>query len=351
VIKPSLKCDETQPMDKYNEMYTGPRVSKLMMNDENFNEEKDLNTRIHKIDSTGRYFVIPIAACRADKAQLQKVNFVIDKCNTLKGRTQTTPINQILMPYGGVSLFKYITTLTQLLPLKTWILMLENVIDGIVRLRENKVCHFDIKPENMVYDGKTIKLIDFGLSKTFDDIYAAYHNIVAADDYDTSTTAVFTNYTFWPIELYAYRYGTYFNEQAGDYDYSDGTFYYTYISKISVAPHSSAKNYVSLICNHYHNHNQKTKTTYNKLVSDMSTTQDIRKALETHAVIEKIDVYSLGISCIWFHEYLDFTEVSPYFKSAYRTFISKMTHFDYNQRASVNEMLSMYKALKRDLYL
>jgi len=78
--------------------------------------------------------------------------------------------------------------------------------EALQYLEQNKICHFDIKPENIMYNdiesisfGKRFKLIDFGFAETYPfikyikksrgtPIYAPYHSNI--------------NYPEWALELY-----------------------------------------------------------------------------------------------------------------------------------------------------
>ena len=42
-----------------------------------------------------------------------------------------------------------------------------DLIEGLRFLHKNHICHFDIKPENIVLDNGRFKYIDFGLMEDF----------------------------------------------------------------------------------------------------------------------------------------------------------------------------------------
>jgi serine/threonine protein kinase len=67
--------------------------------------------------------------------------------------------------------------------------LLQRVIDGIMTMNKRGLFHMDIKPENLVYDGSRIRIIDYGISLSTDNI--------PNEDVDVFET----NYTYWPLEV------------------------------------------------------------------------------------------------------------------------------------------------------
>ena len=50
-------------------------------------------------------------------------------------------------------------------------LIFEQILKSLIYCHKNKICHRDLKPENFMFSGKgdstVLKLIDFGLSRSF----------------------------------------------------------------------------------------------------------------------------------------------------------------------------------------
>jgi hypothetical protein len=70
--------------------------------------------------------------------------------------------------------------------------------------------------------------------------------------------------------------------------------------------------------------------------------QKSRETLRKPENIEKIDIFSLGMSCVFLHSYIDFTTVSEEINNLYIDFVKKITDFDFRTRLSVDDTSKMY---------
>lgn len=187
MIEPSVVCDASNEVVPFNSTYAGRKVSKLFINDDDsdYIDEKTINITIHKIDPTGKYFVIPDV----------DATYMHQKCKIDKDTKVpvSNRVPQIVMPYAGVTVMKHATA--HPIHLVKWIGLMKNVVDGIALLSKNQLVHFDIKPENIMYDGTSLRLIDFGMSNRFEKLY---HR----DD-------SFWPYILYPPEIYAHKVSDY----------------------------------------------------------------------------------------------------------------------------------------------
>lgn len=72
--------------------------------------------------------------------------------------------------YRGEDLFNFITS--NIIDKNEKIKILEQIIESVLHIHSKKVCHLDLKLENIVYNGDHITIIDFGLSHIYiDDNY------------------------------------------------------------------------------------------------------------------------------------------------------------------------------------
>lgn len=78
------------------------------------------------------------------------------------GFSKSFPNIYIIMEHGGEELFRLINDNEVSSLEKKYII--EQLINGVNYLHSNHIVHRDLKLENMVYDFKTLKIIDFGLA-------------------------------------------------------------------------------------------------------------------------------------------------------------------------------------------
>ena len=80
---------------------------------------------------------------------------------------QTPKLIYIIMEYSsGKDLFNHIVSSKKLKEDEAC-LYFQQIIEGVDFCHKMKICHRDLKPENLLLEGKTVKLIDFGLSNTW----------------------------------------------------------------------------------------------------------------------------------------------------------------------------------------
>jgi serine/threonine protein kinase len=159
VHKPSLTCIE-------NNIEYKNKVSKYM-NANDANIEMGEYTEIQEIDEQNKYHLgIPVM-CKFDKDNVTNVNAIRD-CDASNNNTL------LIMEDGGVNLkdfaIKYSTmenTPENQRQMELFWLECHRLFMGIKLFLNNNFIHFDIKPQNIVYDETKhrINYIDFGKSK------------------------------------------------------------------------------------------------------------------------------------------------------------------------------------------
>lgn len=136
VYRPPLPCKGKQ--------VRGRLVGKVFEDDDEFIEEVKIANQIENINS-GHIFSVPMY--------------------------ETCPENlQILYKDGGMDLYDYINDES---PTKFMTIMnnIKYMLRGLEIMAQNKLVHQDIKLENLVFNGKKLYLIDFGLMTSFAKVY------------------------------------------------------------------------------------------------------------------------------------------------------------------------------------
>ena len=175
VIQPEVACKkDTEVLNKTPTKRVA--ISKLFLSRDNidlryFLKESKLAKLINKWDPESKFFVAPSKICKTSVKEILK-NPVSKKCRempyySMKERTDSILINQIVMPNFGIDLAdyldKYILKNSKKFPLKRWILILKNVLLGLFVLQKHKYIHLDMKHQNLLYDEDKLRIIDFSI--------------------------------------------------------------------------------------------------------------------------------------------------------------------------------------------
>uniref|UniRef100_A0A6C0E6Q2 Protein kinase domain-containing protein n=1 Tax=viral metagenome TaxID=1070528 RepID=A0A6C0E6Q2_9ZZZZ len=97
---------------------------------------------------------------------LKSVEITLENAKNSKGNTNNVNnINiKILIPLAVSDLSVFIREKTLIERGKYWDLLMSNILSGLEYLQRNKICHLDIKPDNILYFGDHFKLNDFNLT-------------------------------------------------------------------------------------------------------------------------------------------------------------------------------------------
>jgi len=171
VVEPRVPCNKDVEIYQSNKANTKGAISKLFKYDgDDFKLETALARKMSTWDRQGDYFILPYKSCYIKPAEL-KNNPAVKECGDFNPTMKYIP--QLVLPYGGEELVKYLDNYQKKFPITHWILLLKNLLEGIKMLIKNKVIHQDLHTGNVLYNpaDDKLRLIDFGLSIDFDAIY------------------------------------------------------------------------------------------------------------------------------------------------------------------------------------
>jgi serine/threonine protein kinase len=168
VFRPALPCKgQTRKRNA---------ISKILT-EENVEDEMRLLKVIKKLDPNQKYFISYVTSCepaRAKKSdELSECGHIREELSEMgedveKGDLVTEvpdTMSMIVFPDGGVNLYtvaknpgKYLKGVS----LGKFMESLAPLFKGLVLLDEKGISHFDIKMENILFDGRKCRYIDFG---------------------------------------------------------------------------------------------------------------------------------------------------------------------------------------------
>jgi len=171
VHKPSLKCRKSRKRIQYKN-----KVSKIMETSEAIHELSEYNI-IDKIDRNREYFLgIPIQ-CSPQPSDTTKR--AIRQCESFDPKN-IDHYNLLVMEYGGVHLKQFADKMNDAYrvtlnapserqklteTMREFWTEVKRLFQGLVIFKKNGVIHYDLKPQNIVYnmDKNRVNFIDFGL--------------------------------------------------------------------------------------------------------------------------------------------------------------------------------------------
>lgn len=316
VVKPPVKCKNKKKLKATSEKNL---VGKIFVKRETFDKEIKANKIAIQIDDTNNHLLTPNSFCTLNTNELKKANRV--KICEFKNKNYNT-YYQLNMPYGGKTFKDYLKL--NGLSVDDVLLLSLNLFESIALLESKKMCHQDIKPDNILVkpSGKAV-LIDFTLMIPFESVYS-----------EKNRHRLRYSYYPYPPEYKIYEYIHF--QKCFEYDYCNYVLN-TYINdNLSVFNNDrSLKLLFSDI------------EILNILKPMIAKMIDKEKTGKLHGYINKysnkIDVYSLGITII---KLLKFTNYDMKNKKI-NEFLRNIIHPNFEKRYSPKQSIQYIKQLLR----
>lgn len=333
VIKPSPKCEKeliTIRNDNINDTVAKIYTSTDASIEKSITTEVDIAKTLAKWDTKNQYFVIPIKLCLNKRESLLPFN-AFHKCEDIPLKQDNFKL--LIMEYEGKDIIELLTSYKKKyqskLPIKIWISLLNNILKGVEVLIKHEYIHQDIKPDNVTYSSSTnvLKLLDFGLSKSFSDVYTEnnkrlkHYYFVYPFEYLLMNDYLFEKgYQKYSKDTNHYIFENSWNE------YLYGFGYTSYINYIKYIPIDEIKNKTKKEIDLY----LKNPENYYKHILNYKN---------------KIDIYGIGMMCIDIDHYLDFSELTEIQKEKYKNFVRGLVDIHPNTRFTIQQALQVYKTL------
>jgi hypothetical protein len=169
VFRPALKCrGKTRTAKKM--------ISKLMSVKHAKTEYEEIQTfkkLLNTIPNYNRYFLLnDITICKPDTLTNEDLQNFNNNCSALTDDYSSDTINSALdkelqtlnMPDGGMDLQDYMKTIDYKDLPRINNMLIDLLVNGIIKMNKKKVLHADLKNSNILMDGR---IIDWGLSTTY----------------------------------------------------------------------------------------------------------------------------------------------------------------------------------------
>lgn len=172
VLRPYIRCNGTSGNDKF--------ISKFFFRKSSYLKELKIQNRVSKIGFDKKGFTIKMkSSCKINLEKKPEVKQISRNSCGIYDKE----VYQIVFEYGGTDLremFKKDETKIKLrtMDLRKLLKKMDNIFKGLCELDRLNLVHFDIRPDNILYNFEKDKffIIDFGLMKNKDEIYSK-HNI------------------------------------------------------------------------------------------------------------------------------------------------------------------------------
>jgi len=325
VVKPPVKCKNKVQLRK--EKKKEVLVGKIFTNKDSFKKEIIANQNIINIDKKGDKLLSATSYCSINGKELKNINRV--KSCEFKHKNiidKNQPLYQLNMPYGGMTLKEYLKLNKYNINIYDILKLLVNIFKILILLEKKKMCHQDIKPDNiLIKPSNESTLIDYGLMIPYDKIYNVFnrHRL---------------KYSYYPYPPeYKFFEFIYF-QKCYKYEYCN----YIYNNFINSRSSSSQINHT---LNILFSQNDVRNIIINKVNNLIE--HDKNKTIENYMIkySNKVDVFSLGMTIVKILKYINYNFEDDYVN----TFIRNLIHPDFNIRYSPKEALNNLKILLKKI--
>ncbi len=184
MFRPGPSCDGG--IDDYD------YLTKIHLDDDKLQNEIMVSNEIKKIKNYKRYFSPVITSCKIDLAEIKDAE--VNKCDFIRENTFSSKKYMATKTFyvDGTNYSKYLKIDSSY---KFVIEVYKKLLLSLEKLEKQGICHYDLKPGNIIIKSKTIYpiIIDYGITMIPD-------KIQTEEDYRNAFYVYSTDYLPWSID-------------------------------------------------------------------------------------------------------------------------------------------------------
>jgi serine/threonine protein kinase len=299
-------------------------VSKLVFDDAEYMDERKSAALMRTIDPKAEFTNPLLGSCPMQMNQVRDLQGM-NRCSpAMKSRTEKA--YNLVFEHHGTDLFRYglgnEETLTKLnFASESLHIKILGVCRGIKKMLENDFVHMDIKPANMLNVKKKILLIDFGLSSDLKEVLSREFKGVVTHAYP-----------YYPPELKLY-----WNKLTRENWMVNYTPILTlFLAKLDVRPltlRNSANSLMTTV----------ERQIKSRVSKEGGTPEEHRLTIFTE-FIQKLDIFSLGISLLEMFAAGDSGNMTPEQLQHFKRILRGMTNMNPFDRYDIDRLIKDYTA-------
>jgi serine/threonine protein kinase len=338
VYSPAIKCESNDDSSKLamsvSNRKTRREVSKVFVNDDAYKKELKAVRLAATVDPTGQSLLLPTKACKITRDQLDRVKDA-KKCSKIYEESpRKRTFYQLTMPYGGKRFDHALKEMMFGVPFEDFLDMIEPLMQALISLEKQKVCHNDIKGANALLtpQGKGI-VIDHTLMVPFSSVYAPSHYRRLKMDY----------FPYPPEYKIVHHILHSDSDSDSDHAYNLVSNFKHSLKDFGNDRYEAYKNFVS----------EKTLDAALKKVQGVLQRQlhdkDSNDVIEIMSqYVNKVDVYGMGMLFVTVYKYINFSREKNHLvaRKKLSKLVFSMINPDVTCRATPEEAMSMYKSLR-----
>jgi len=216
IFYPRLPCEKEKQKGKDNKKKNKKekqQITKVIVREDKHDKEYEINNLISKIPNHREWTILWTDKCKSHSYKEMAHFSEINKCLSPFEKTKRIPEQQkftmLQGDYGGIDISSHTKKFSaevfrneQLFSEHFLMIFRElgPIFLGIVELAKKQICHHDITSRNIVHDGKKFLLIDYGLSRKYNNKDFFIKRMINEFNNDRIYEAYPFEYIYYPLD-------------------------------------------------------------------------------------------------------------------------------------------------------